>query len=974
MIIKKNSLLLFAAWLNVCFSVVAQVDPLLASNERDQTQWVDSVYSSMSLDQKIGQLFMVQVFSNQTPKDALFNENLIKSTQLGGIIFSKGDPIRQAELTNKYQTLTNLPLLIAMDAEWGLAMRLDQTHAFPFNMTFGAVRDNDLIYEVGKQIGEHCKRLGVHVNFAPVVDINTNPDNPIIGSRAFGSDKDLVIEKSSFFLKGLQSQNLLTTAKHFPGHGDTDQDSHKTLPTIDFPLNRIIDVELAPYRSLIDQGLNGVMVAHLNVPAITGQDGLPSSLSSEVVTSMLKDEMGFEGLIFSDALSMKGVANYEESGEVDLQAFLAGNDVLLMAENVPKAIVLFKKAYQSGQLSEDRLCYSVKKILKAKFKVGLNDFEPISTNHLIEDLNQLKNEALNEKVMEAALTVLANKDNILPVSDLELERLAFVQLGNGDSSTFLTTLKKYASITEIKNSNLDELNQQLKQFSTVVIGFHKPSTSPFLSYKMTTAELVELEELSRNHKVIFTVFANPYVLKQLKTIKNIEGIILAYENSDAAQSQAAQLIFGATKARGHIPVTIEGIFEEGDGLKTVSLKRLGYTNPLNVGLDNTVLQKIDSIAEYAISQKMIPGAQILVGKKGKVVYEKSFGYHTYDNSEKVDLEDIYDLASITKILGTLPLVIEMEDNGVFHLDDTLADIMPQYRGSNKAGIDMRHLLSHNAGLQSWIPFYKETLDTVTKLPIPEYFSNSKDASHQLHVAKDLFLMSSFKDSISNWILNSPLRDTTDYKYSDLTFLLLQEYVEGAYGQGLDELVQRHFLRPMGANHAGYLPLDWYDIKAIVPTEIDSYFRFQEMRGFVHDPGAAMLGGVAGHAGLFANANDVAKMMQMYLQKGFYGGKRFFSEASFDRFNTCYFCNDNNRRGLGFDKPQLEESGPTCNCVSMMSFGHSGYTGTFTWADPEEEIIYVFLSNRTYPDDKSSDLVKYNIRSEIQKVIYDAIRD
>ncbi len=972
--LMKNSFWVITVWLSFNFSISAQVDPLLASNELAQRHWVDSIYSSMSLDQKIGQLFMIQIFSNQTQQDAQFNENLIKSAKLGGIIFSKGDPISQAELTNKYQTLTNLPLLIGMDAEWGLAMRLDQTHAFPFNMTLGAVRDNELIYEVGKQIGEHCNRLGVHVNFAPVVDINTNPDNPIIGSRAFGSDKDLVIEKTSFFLKGLQSQNLLTTAKHFPGHGDTDQDSHKTLPTIDFPLNRIKKVELSPYRALIDQGLNGVMVAHLNVPAITGRDGLPSSLSPKVVTSLLKDEMGFEGLIFSDALSMKGVANYVEPGEVDLQAFLAGNDVLLMAENVPKAISLFKKAYHSGKLTEDRLSHSVKKILKAKFKVGLNDFKPISTYHLIEDLNQPKNKALTEKVMEAAVTVLANKDDIIPIRDLTRERLAFVQLGNGESSTFLTTLNKYTNVTEIKIDNLDELNQRLKQYSTVVIGLHKPSSSPFLSYKMTTAELVALEELSRNHRVIFAVFANPYVLKQLRTIENIEGIILAYENSIEAQSQVAQIIFGATKAKGHIPVTIEGLFNQGVGLKTVSLKRLGYSNPLNVGLDDTVLNKIDSITAYAMNQKMIPGAQILIGKNGKVVYEKAFGYHTYDNIEKVDLDDIYDLASITKILGTLPLIIEMEDKGIFHLEDTLGHMMPKYRESNKAGIDMKRLLSHSAGLQPWIPFYKETLDTVTKLPISEYFSSKKDVLHQLHVAKELYLFSSFKDSISKWILNSPLRDTTDYKYSDLTFLLLQEYVEGIYNKGLDELVEQHFLRPIGANHTGYLPLDWCDVSSIVPTEIDQYFRFQEIRGFVHDPGAAMLGGVGGHAGLFANANDVAKMMQMFVQKGLYGGKRFFSEASFDRFNTCYFCNENNRRGLGFDKPQLVDPGPTCDCVSMLSFGHSGYTGTFTWADPEEEIIYVFLSNRTYPDDKNTDLVKYSIRSEIQKVIYDAIRD
>lgn len=956
------------------WALLAQNDPLLDSHPEAQTQWVDSIYSNMNLDQKMGQLFMVQVFSNQSQKDAQFNEQLITSTQLGGVIFSKGDPLKQAELTNKYQTLTNLPLLIAMDAEWGLAMRLDQTHAFPFNMTLGAIQDNDLIFEVGKQIGKHCSRLGVHINFAPVVDINTNPNNPIIGSRAFGSDKHLVIEKSKYFLKGLQSENMLTSAKHFPGHGDTDQDSHKTLPTVDFPKERIERVELAPYRALIDEGLNGVMVAHLNVPTITLTEGLPSSLSHEVVTSLLKNQLNFQGLIFSDALSMKGVADYDEPGEIDLQAFLAGNDVLLMPENVPKAIELFKKAYESGRLSEDRLSHSVKKILKAKFKAGLNNFKPIVTDHLIADLNDQKNTALNERLMEAALTVLVNEDKVLPIQDLELERLAYVRLGNGDSDIFLQTMNKYAQVTPLVNNNLDELNRQLKQFSKVIIGFHKPSSSPFQSYKMTNSELVMLEELARNHQVVFAVFANPYVLKQLKSIRNIEAVILAYENSEAAQSQGAQLLFGAIQGKGRIPVTIEGLFAQGDGLTTESLKRLGYTNPHNVGLDPEILLKIDSIATHAINNKMIPGAQIAVGRNGKMVYEKTFGYHTYNNRQKVNPTDIYDLASITKILSTLPLVIEMEDKGFFSLNDTLAEILPRYKGSNKESIVLRRLLSHNAGLQSWIPFYTETLDSINKQPISKYFANNKTATHQIHVARDLYLRTDFNDSISNWILESPLLKTTDYKYSDLTFYLLKEFVEGAYGQGLDELIQRHFLKPIGANRTGYLPSEWYDSNAIVPTEIDTYFRFRELKGFVHDPGAAMQGGIGGHAGLFSNANDVAKMMQMYLQKGYYGGRRFFSEAAFDRFNNCYFCQENNRRGLGFDKPQLEDSGPTCNCVSMTSFGHSGYTGTFTWADPEEAIIYVFLSNRTYPDDKNSDLVTYDIRSEIQRVIYEALID
>ena len=972
MTMSRNFYILCLSFFGLTFSCYAQNDPLLALDESAQLQWVDSIYGNMSLDQKIGQLFMIQVFSNQSTKDAQFNEQLIKSAQIGGVIFSKGDPLSQAELTNKYQKLVDVPMLIAMDAEWGLAMRLEKTHAFPFNMTLGAVQDNALIYEVGKQIGEHCRRLGVHVNFAPVVDINTNPKNPIIGSRAFGSDKDLVIEKSKAFLNGLQSENMLTTAKHFPGHGDTDKDSHKTLPTIDFSYSRIDQIELAPYKILIDEGLNGVMVAHLNVPALTNKDDLPSSLSKPLITTLLKNTLNFNGLIFSDALSMKGVANFDEPGRVDLQAFLAGNDVLLMPENVPKAIQIFKTAYESGELAEDRLAHSVKKILKSKYKVGLNDFQPIKLENLLSDLNQPKNIALNEKVMQAAMTVLINKDNVIPLRDLELERIAYVPLGDGEHDVFLSTLKKYTEITVLKNSNLDDLNRQLREFSKVIIGFHKSSSSPFLSYKLTNSELVMIEELSRNHQVIVAVCANPYVLNQLKTVANMEGLLLTYENNDIAQSQAAQLIFGAVGASGKIPVSIEGLFFKGQGFESKSLSRLGYSSPFKVGLDEQILKKIDSIARYAIDNRMIPGAQILVARHGSVVYEKAFGHFTFDKKRRVRATDIYDLASMTKILATLPLVIEMEDKGFFRLDDTIGELMPKYNNSNKSNIDIRRMLSHNSGLQSWIPFYVQTLDSITKEPIASYFSSKSSSTHGIHVAKNLYLLNSFKDTIANRLLESELRKTTDYKYSDLAFFLLKEFVEGAYGQGLEDLVQRHYFKSLGANYTGYLPFLWHDLGNIVPTEIDNYFRFREIRGFVHDPGAAMQGGVGGHAGLFSNANDVAKIMQMFLQKGFYGARRYFSEASFDRFNTCYFCEEDNRRGVGFDKPQLEEVGPTCDCVSMTSFGHSGYTGTFTWADPEEEIVYVFLSNRTYPDDKNRDLINYDIRSEIQRVIYEAI--
>ncbi|WP_179376958.1 glycoside hydrolase family 3 N-terminal domain-containing protein [Winogradskyella wichelsiae] len=961
--------------------------PLQSSDPIQQKKWVDSLYNSMSVEERIGQLFMVQVFSNKGKAYENKIAHLINHQHIGGLIYSNGGPVRQAKLNNELQAASKIPLLIGMDAEWGLSMRLDSTYAFPWNMTLGAISDNKLVEQAGRQIGEHCKRLGVHFNFAPAVDINTNPKNPIIGNRSFGEDRDNVTDKGLAFMKGMQSAGTLANAKHFPGHGDTEEDSHLKLPTINFSAKRIDSIELYPYRKLIKEGLASVMVAHLNVPSLESRRDFPSSLSKHIVTDILKDSLGFNGLIFTDALTMKGAADYVannidgnnkkslvKGGEIDLMAFLAGNDVMLMSEDPEAGIAKFVEAINNGVITEERLAYSVRKILMAKYKVGLNNYSPIGIYDLKKDLNRLKDDLLYEELMEGAITVAKNTNSLLPLRDLETKKIAYIALGDDSGSAFLDELKKYTEVHEIQADKLNEAVKKLQNYNTVVVGFHKSNANPWKSFKFTQQEMAWLYEIARTNTVILDVFARPYALNDLLSVENIESVVVSYQNSKIAQEKSAQLIFGAIDAKGKLPVTAGPFFPVGTGETYNSILSLSYGLPERVGMDSDLLNRIDSIANYAIEGKMTPGIQLIVARRGKVVYNKNFGYHTYEKKNEVDFDDLYDVASLTKILATLPVLMELEEQRSVSLDDRLGNLMPEYKNSNKKNITLKKMLSHYARLKPWVPFYYATLDSVTKLPDPKYYRFKSTEGFRTEVTSTLFMRDDYQDSIQKIIRDTDLLPSLRYRYSDLPYYILKKYLEGFYDKPLSEITEDRFYKSLGANYTTYNPRKKFSLKDIVPTEIDNYYRYKEVHGYVHDMGAAMQNGVGGHAGIFSNANDVAKIMQMYLQKGFYGGKRYLKSETIDKFNYCYYCGNNNRRGIGFDKPQLGEAGPTCGCLSMTSFGHSGFTGTYAWADPEEEIVYVFLANRTYPEAGKNLLLRENIRTEIQRLIYEAIID
>ncbi|GIM54205.1 glycoside hydrolase family 3 N-terminal domain-containing protein [Capnocytophaga cynodegmi] len=949
-----------------------KINPLVTKDEQEQKKWVENTYKNMSLDEKIGQLFMVSVFSSQIgTKNTEYIKELIKKYHIGGIIFSKGGPKRQAKLTNEYQSLSKIPLFMAMDAEWGLAMRLDSTFAYPWNMTMGAVKNNELIERAGFRIGEHCRQLGMQFNFAPDIDVNTNPANPIIGNRSFGEDKQNVALKGIAFTKGMQSAGVLGSAKHFPGHGDTSKDSHKTLPLIDFPSERLHEIEMYPFRELINNGVASVMVGHLNIPSLESKVGLPSSLSHHIITDILKTQMGFEGLVYTDALGMKGVSEYLPVGEVEVAAFLAGNDILLMPENLVKGFEAIKKAYQNKKITEERLAYSVKKILMAKYKVGLYKFEPLNLETLHQNLHTLEDDLLLEEIFENALTVAKNENKLLPIRNLDKEKIAYIKFGNDSGWTFYTNLRKYADVAIIEPKSTEQLLKNIEPYQTIVIGLHKPNKTPWDAYKFTKEELIWLEEIAKKKKVILSIFTRPYALLDVKNLTNIESIIVSYQNHKVAQEKTAQLIFGAIEGKGVLPVSAHPKLPVNTSVSTPKIGRLSYGLPESVGLSSKKLSSIDSIAQVVLNKRMAPGMQILVAKQGKIVYRKNFGTLDYNEKNLVKDNSIYDLASLTKILVTLPELMKIYAQEGFNINSSFSDLLPELRNTNKGNLKMMNVLSHYAQFPSWIPFYLKTLD-VQKKPLKEIYSNVKTDDFSVQVAKNLYIKKDYHNFIYQQIDDCNLIKRKKYLYSDLPYYYFKKYIEKKSNSSLSEAIQKDFYRNMGAYHLTYFPLEHFPLGNIAPSEVDNYFRRQEIRGYVHDQGAAMLGGVGGHAGLFGNADDVAKMMQMFLQKGYYGGEWYLQPQIVNLFNTCMFCNENNRRGLGFDKPQIDGEGPTCGCVPMSSFGHTGFTGTYAWADPDNEIVIVFLSNRTFPTAENNLLIKENIRPKIQRIVYNAI--
>jgi len=953
-------------------------DPLEALSPLEQSIWVDSVFQSLNFDQQLGQLFMVAAYSNKGDAHVNSIRQLVRDENLGGLIFFQGGPNRQARLTNLYQAEAKTPLFIAMDAEWGLGMRFDSIPDFPKAMTLGAIQNEDLIYRMGEEMARQFKEIGMHINFGPVVDVNSNPNNPVIGYRAFGENPEQVASKGIAYVKGLQENGVIANAKHFPGHGDTQVDSHYSLPVIKHSKERIETVDLYPYKALIQENLMSVMVAHLNIPSLDGGSGRPTSLSKPVVTDLLQKEMGFGGLIFTDALNMKGVADQFPPGVVDVEALIAGNDVLLYSMDVPRAKQEIKKAIDQGRISKEEVERRVKKILKAKYWAGLHKIRPINTYKLAERVYTPKTEALIEELYAEAITVASNKGNILPFKQLDLKNFASLTIGGG-GETFQNYLNKYAGFEHFSvkkgagSASNSDLVERLKKYDVVVVGMMGLNNRPKRKFGVSESDVALIEELQKNHKLITVLFGNAY---SAQFFENAEQLILAYENNDFTQSLVPQILFGGRPARGILPVTVSENMVQGVGGFLNDMNRLAFAKPETVGLDSKKLEKIDEVAERMVRIQAAPGAHVLVAKDGKVVFERSYGRQEYKSSPEITSETVWDLASITKVLATTQAVMFLVSRGEIDMSKTLGDYLPELRDTNKSDLVLSDVMAHEAGLKAYIPHYAKTVkDGNWKR---DYYQESSVPGFSRPVSNRMYGADFLRDSIWVWTVESELTpkprgaSKNRYRYSDLTMYFMQAVVEKVVNQPLDEFLDQNFYSPLGLTTMTFNPYNKIPFEQIAPTEDDVVFRKRLVRGYVHDPGAAMYGGVAGHAGLFGRGMDLAVMMQMMLNKGYYGDVYLLRPGVVSTFTKRQ--STQSRRGWGWDKPEQEKDngGSAGDLAPKSSFGHTGFTGTCAWADPENDLIYIFLSNRVYPDPNNKRLLREGIRTEIHDLIYEAM--
>ncbi|MFH0759603.1 MAG: glycoside hydrolase family 3 N-terminal domain-containing protein [Bacteroidota bacterium] len=971
-----------------------------------EQSWVDSIMDHLSLDDRIAQMIMVQAYSNMGEAHQKSISRLISRQHVGGVAFFQGDPVSQAKLTNLYQEKSVIPLLVAIDGESGLGMRLEHTIRYPSQMALGAITDNSLIYRMGMDMASQMRRLGIHMNFAPVADINNNPANPVINTRSFGEEPANVAAKVVALMRGMQDGGLLVAAKHFPGHGDTDADSHQALPVLPYHRDRLDSLELFPFREAIGRGLTGVMVAHLQVPALEERENRPATVSGRIITGLLKEEMGFKGLVITDALNMKGLSQFFEPGIREVEAVRAGNDILLMPKDVELAISEIKRAVKRGDIPEERINESCRKVLLAKYWAGLQHFRPVETESLLEDLNHPSYGVTNRELIAHTLTLVQNHDSLIPFRDLEKMRLATVTISKQGTSHAGAISDLYLPgdhFTLQSGAQLQErasLLAKLEKYNTVIVNILNTSSFASRRYGITDETVQFVEALDPGSRVVLNVAGYPYALGRFVNLDHVGAVILSCDDAPLYQEYTLQAIFGGRSFSGKLSVSGGQAGRAGEGIDTGRPVRLGYAEPLDVGLNPDTLARMEAIIEEAIRGKAMPGCQLLVARNGKVVWHKAYGYHTYQYKRAVLLTDLYDLASITKITATLPSLMRMRDQGRFH-EDSLMGISPTVpESSNKAGLLMADILAHQSGLLPWIPFYYSTLeplDTSQQLVshnwshqyplkigpsdyanrnvkyVDSVFEYSYSPEYPIQVADHLYLRADFRDSVYAWIHESELLEPV-YRYSDLGFYMFKQLIEAETDTMLYPYVWYNFFAPMGAETLGFLPLNRFPRQRIVPTENDLFFRRQLIQGHVHDMGAAMLGGISGHAGLFGNANDVAKMMQMYLNGGWYGEDRFIDSLTLAIYTSCYDCDNNNRRGLGFDRPVSDEpdTGPACNAASPQSYGHSGFTGTLAWVDPAYGLVYVLLSNRIHPDQGNAKLIDENVRTRIQQVVYDAI--
>ena len=981
--------------------VATGVEPKLFNKVDKQAMesWVNNTFNSMSPDERITQLFVMAVGPRMNGAEGLVKK-LVSEYKVGGLIYHESDIQSQAKITNYAQSLTTVPLLITLDAEWGPSMRLEDAPKFPRNLYLGGIGDDKLFYDYGREVARECRRLGVHVNFAPVLDV-IDRDHTLMGSRVYGSDPEIVARHGIAFSRGMEDGGVLSVGKHFPGHGSTTADSHKELPTVDKSLRELELYDFIPFQRFIDAGLGGMLTAHLYVPAVDNVKG-PSTMSAKHVTDLLQKKMGFEGLIFTDALGMEGAKTTD--GSVCVNALLAGNDVLLMPNEVPGELAAIKQAIAEGKLSQSVIDERCKKMLRFKYALGLNHQQQVSLNNIVADVNSDAAKVLMRRLCAGSITVVRNKKNLLPLHNLENRRIAVVTMGNenGTESMFQRRCACYAETAAFELSGGEspaDLVAELKrhQYNCVIISLDQPNEAQIKNAKYIA---------SHCYNVVVAVMSKPERLDEVGSLladSYVNASLVAYESSFNAEDYLAQTIFGGCDATGVLPVTVKTgkneYLKAGTGLH-YKAERLGYTIPAEVGFKSNLLAKIDSVCNYGVNQRAFPGCQVVVVRHGKVVCNRAYGEIDFNSGIPVTVNTLYGLASVSKATGTLSCVMKCYDDGKFGLNDKASDFIPGLKDTNKEDLTFRDLLYHETGMPPSLSMWDMMFDRNTYTPPlistapnennvirimnnayghktarlrTDILSYKRTDVFDVPIAKGIWGSAATYDSIMNRIYRVEL-GPKKYLYSCLNFCLLANAVQNVTHLPLNYYANNEIFAPLGAYHTMYRPLSKFHEQQIAYTENDTFLRRQHIHGYVHDELAAFSGGVQGNAGLFSNANDLAKLFQMWLNGGIYGGRRFYKASTVETFTTQK--SPNSHRGLGFDKPVMgnPDASSTCDEATAETFGHTGFTGTCFWVDPKNDMIYIFLSNRVSPTRNNAAFSRVSARSHIQSILYKSIVD
>lgn len=924
--------------------------------------WVNAELEKMTLEQKIGQFFMVAAYSNRGEEHYAHLDSLVTQQHIGGMIFFQGQRINMKNIVDRFQNKADVPLLIGMDAEWGVQMRLFGEDRFPYNYTIGAADDPKLTKKIAEMIAQECREIGVHMNFAPVADVNSNPHNPVIGFRSYGENPVSVASHVKAAVEGMEGQGVLTSIKHFPGHGDTETDSHYDLPVVDNSLTQIDAIDFPPFRAGIRAGTASVMIAHLNVPALDST-GTPSSLSPIIIKDYLQGQLGFEGLVISDALNMKAVADRYGKTEVVVKAFEAGCDILLFPESVEDAIQAIKLKVESGEISMDEIDARCRKVLNAKYKAIINPKK-------VKEYTEFEIALAKKQVYEKAITVLKNENDVLPINRFD-QRIAHVSIGT-NTRDLKESMDLVAPVDHFHFYSIEEakkrLGDTLATYDMIISAFHSNTVRSRNDYGLPKGWQEWLNNLPEK-KNILAFFGNPLGLRSAD-LNKLDAVVVGYENHTLTQNRMGQFLMGTYGSSGKLPMTMNEVYKLDHGVEVEWSGRLKESQPEELGISRVKLLEIDRIVQKGLDAGAFPGCQVVVAVKGKVIWRKSYGYHTYDKKREVKNTDLYDVASITKVAASTSSLMILDSEGKFDLSAKLGDYLPDLTSETSySNIGLKSMLAHQSGLVAWIPFYTKTLSGGE--PSKQWYAPMKSSLMDVPVANDLWIQRAYTDTIYQRILRTPLKSKR-YKYSDLGYYFIKKIIEQQAGEKMEDFTRTKIYKPMGLQYMCYKPLNYFPLSKITPTEDDKIFRKQLIHGHVHDPGAAMIGGVGGHAGLFSNAGDMASLMQMFLNKGSYGGVQYIQPDVIAEYTKRQYSN--NRRGAGFDKPTIDgRGGPSDNRASGQSFGHSGFTGTLAWADPVNEINYVFLSNRVYPDAENWLLVKMSTRTEIQRVIYEAVQ-